>query len=145
MTSASGHWTFESAMGVSYSSDGATINANGWNNNAVQLDTTIAPSHSVEFNINSLTNTFYFNFQENGTDVFTGQIATDNSVWGGQTYNGKGSTGHYKISISSNKVEVYRNDELLRTSNTSLNTTNLVIYGGPSRSMRIKDFKIKPL
>ena len=146
MTSASGHWTYQSAMSPSYSSNGATISANSWSNNAMSLDTSITPSHSIEFEIKSISFTFYFNFNENDEGKFTGEIATDKSVWNNTSYSGKGSSGKYLFKFYSDKVEVYRNDELFHTTNMTVpSSLDFVIYGGPSRNMTIKDVIIKPL
>ena len=145
MTSASGHWTYQSAMSPSYSSNGVTINASSWSNNAVSLDTSITPSHSIEFDIKSIGSAFYFNFDGNNTNILSGQISDINSVWDNQTYSGKGGNAKFTLKCYSDKIEVYRNDELIHTTTTTVPTLSLTIFGGPSRSITIKDVIIKPL
>ena len=144
MTSASGHWTYESSLSVSYNSDGALISSNSWSNNRATLDVQIPVSSQIEYDIGSITSTIYFKLI--GTTNFEWYIQNNGRLnVNGTNYEGKGGTGHYKLIVNSDNVAFYKGTELITTVSMSVGTSNFIAEVGSACNMRIKDVKVKSL
>lgn len=94
---------------------------------------------------------------ENYNNGFTLTVGKANNSWvnlyienNGLYYSGNylktPSVGvEYNIKIFSDKIEIYENDTLLYTDNSSITEWYVALGTGANRYVRIKDFKIKAL
>lgn len=151
MTSASGHWTFESSVTPTYDSNGVSLATSTWN--GIFYDTEVTTPFELEYvvvsgsgngfgyigiwNPNDMSSST-FQYHNNGNTV----ICDLNQA----TVNVASYAGKYNLKVLSDKYELYKEDQLIYTyTRTNESSLKIKFTSGNGRSFKFKDVVIKPL
>lgn len=86
-----------------------------------------------------------FNIGKSGNDWIYLSIQYGELIYNGNRLKAPVMGAEYTVKVFSDKIEIYENDTLLYTDNSTLTEWYVALGTGTNRYVRIKDFKIKAL
>ena len=155
MISESGKWSFDSGLTPSYSSNGMFL-GNVSSGKTAKFNGSYNFPLTVDFDVVSIitgsSNSIAFEFKQTHNDYNALFISTGlGIVLNGDTFNTGISqssyTGHYQLKFTSvTNCELYKDNTLITSvNNISVPNLQFMVWLSVSRSVTIKNIKIKPL
>ena len=154
MTSANNSkWDYPSTVSHTHSSNGVTLSASSWDGMA-HIQAFPIPS-SVEYEVTNKSSgtTGYVNIWEvlgdGNTIKLQSQLNSNNALYfstDNTNYTFASNLGVYAWKIYSDKIEVYKDGNLVKSYSTSLSSAYILFTPSPlNQNFTFKNFKVKPL